>query len=539
MRDLRLIIDAQGIAWACAHRLKIDRGKDRKPRDLAVDGVKTGAIYGTLRTLEHLMQELEPSEMIVCWDRRCHRRYAAYPDYKKHRQPENLKDEDREFREDVERQIDDLRHILTYLPVIQIEEPGAEADDCIGMLSAFLKLENVGIVTSDYDLYQLAHKAKPGQQGAHVIFNRDGTPAEMEFKPKQYLIYKVLVGDTSDHIKGVLGVGDKTTRKLIREHGTLKRIMKAAKKAGRFGRMTYDEAEAIVNRNLKLMIPGLLHTEEERRTVINRYQLDRLERTMTSSKELRKAFAHYKFTSLISRLSSFMQNFQPLVRTRHDKATPIPKTWEAMDADHPARRSRSVRQENDQMRRTRIVRKTAPRSTKRSRSRRGRHTRIVRRTVKASDGDSAPAILADARWSDDDGSVTAVSTSIGGKRPTGRKTTGVGSGGTGERDQGDVREAGSRGEPEAGKARHATRAERTRSIETLIWLRSLAQDPQWFEGQTVKVLNFVRAIIRRYETDPSFVPTTQAAAWVRELHDEWTFAMPDWMKVPSDEQPPF
>lgn len=73
----------------------------------------------------------------------------------------------------------------------------------------------------------------------------------------------------------------------------------------------------------------------------------------------------------------------------------------------------------------------------------------------------------------------------------------------------------------------------------MIRMRALAQDPQWPEGQTVKVLNFVRILIRRYETDPGFVPTTQAAAWMRELHHEWSFAMPGWMKVPSDDDKPF
>lgn len=535
---MRLLIDAQGIAWACAHRLKLDRGKGRKPRDLSANGQRTGAVYGVLRSLEHLMIELEPEEMIVCWDRRCHRRYELYPDYKLHRQPENLKtDEEREFRIDVERQIDELRHLLTYLPVIQIEEPGAEADDCIGILSAFLKHETVGIVTKDHDLYQLA--TKRGVKPRHVIFNPDGTPAELAFKPKQYLIYKALVGDASDHIKGVLGVGDKTTRKLIREYGTLKKIMRAAKKAGKFGRNTYEEAEEIVKRNLQLMIPGILHTENERKVVLNRYKLDRLNRHMTSAGELRKAFTHYKFTSLISRLSSFMMHFSPLIRTRHDRQEPSPKRWEPLHPDHPARASRSVRQENNNMRHTRIVKRTVPRRSSRAGHRRTGYTRIIRRTVSDSDGGPEPALLVDARWSDDDGSVTAVPADSGKERRTRRQAAKVGAGRAGKLHPKRISKEKHKRKGKADRIRQATDDEQSRNIDTIMRLRSLARDHGWPEAQTVKTLNFVRMLIRRYEDDPGFIPTTQASAWVRELHDEWTFAMPAWAGVPSDNEKAF
>lgn len=535
---MRLLIDAQGIAWACAHRLKIDRGKDRKPRDLSADGKRTGAIYGVLRSLEHLMTELEPEEMIVCWDRRCHKRYEMYPDYKLHRQPENLKPEDREFRVDVERQIDEVKHILTYLPVIQIEEPDAEADDCIGVLAKFMGNEVVGIVTRDHDLYQLA--TGRGVKPPHRIYNTDGTLAEMAFKPNQYLIYKVLVGDTSDHIKGVLGIGDKTTRKLIREHGTLKNIMGAAKAAGKFGRNTFKEAQEIVRRNLKLMIPGLLHTDEERKTIVSRYRLDRLDRHMTSAAELRKAFTYYKFTSLVSRLSSFMMHFKPLIRTRHGKAEPPPKQWAPMDADHPARRSRQVYQENRNMQRyTRIVRRTLPRGSQRAGRRRRRRTRIVRRTVSNADGSPTPAILADARWSDDDGSVTAVSSSDGLSGNKRRQTAAVGKGRARKLPKTDVCKTKPVGKGKADRVRRSTDTEANRSLDALVRLKALAQDERWPEGQTVKVLSFVRGMIQQYEADPLFVPTTQAAAWVSELHEEWAYELPEWAKVPSDSAKPF
>lgn len=528
---MRLIVDAQGIAWANAHKLRYSAGAgSAKPRDLSAAGKPTGAVFGTLRTLEHLARRLEPSEMIVCWDRRCDRRFELYPDYKRHRQDENLAAEDRAFRRSVLGQIREVQHLLRYFPVIQIEEPGFEADDCIAVLCKFLQHERVGIVTGDKDLYQLA--TDPSVEPAHTIHKMDGSEVELEFMPRQYLIYKVLVGDPSDHISGVAGVGDKTCRKLIREFGTLEKIRQHVKQQGKLGRDDAASVDRIISRNLQLMIPGLLMTDDERKRVLNRYKLGRLDCRIAPSSELRKAFVHYKFASLVSRVSSYVATFSPLIRTRSGQMEPSPKRWEPFNENHPANRADQVRaKDHQQMRqRSRIIRKTTSHQRQRPRRRRTGHTRIVRRTVSADNAGVDPALLADTRWAVHNGSVATLPAGHGDNGDRSGQKQAVGSERAGEPDPDRIPSQGTAGPGDPDRAARWAQ----RRVTTLGYLMALANDPQWPAGQSLRVLAFLRVLIKQFEADPGFVPTPQAAAWVRELHDEWSYKMPGWAAIPAD-----
>ena len=526
---MRLIIDAQGIAWANAHRLRYTGADTKAPRDLSAHGKPTGAIYGTLRTIEHLARRLEPIELIICWDRRCDRRFDLYPDYKRHRQDENLAADDREFRKSVLGQISEIKHLLQYFPVIQIEEPGFEADDCIAVLSQFLKHERVGIVTGDKDLYQLAtdHNVEP----SHTIHKMDGSEVELEFAPRQYLTYKVLVGDPSDHIPGVLGVGDKTCRKLIREFGTLERIREHVQQQGKLGRDDAATADATIKRNLQLMIPGLLMTSDERKRILNQYRISRLDCRIAPPAELRKAFLHYKFASLVSRVSSYVATFSPLIRTRNGQMEPSPRRWEPFNEDHPANRADQVRaKDHQQMRQSRIIRKTITDKRKRAHRRRAGHARIVRRTASVDDAGVDPALLADARWTLNGRGIAALSA---GHRERGNRTRQgpeVGAKRIGKPDSDRIPAQGAAGTRDPDRAAKLSQ----RRVTTLAHLMALAADPSWPAGQSTKVLAFVRALVHQFEADPDFVPVSQAAAWVRELHDAWAFQMPGWAAIPSD-----
>lgn len=507
---MRLLIDAQSIVWASQYKL---------PNLKMRAGRKTGGIFGLLRTLAFLAEKLEPEEMVVCWDRRCHKRFELYPDYKNHRQPENLSEDDREFREQVMSQIEEAKHLLRLLPVLQIEEEGAEADDTIAVLARFLHLEDVGIFTRDKDLYQLVTERCS-------IINGDAAVEELEFRPREYLIYKVLVGDTSDHINGVPGVGDKTTRKLIREYKTLKSIMAMAKEAGKLGRATYAEAKAIVRRNVQLMTPGYLLTDDQRRHVLDTYRNSRLERTIAAKREIREAFRYYSFASLISRLSMFTVGFRSQVRVK-DGHKPTPKKWQP-PAHHKTRSTRAIHsQDREAMRRTaRIVRKTVPHSRQYARDRRRRFARIVRRTVSDADEADPAAVLAAESQPIDRELPARVPNADGNTRAQRQQAKALGESRASRVSAGRDRKTGTAGK---GATDRATPKERERRLRTIWRLKLLAQDSGWIESQSERVLKFVSSMIDRFQRDPLYVPNSRDAAWIAEIHDEYTWQMPEWM----------
>jgi hypothetical protein len=158
-----------------------------------------------------------------------------------------------------------LEEIGHHLPFIQIKVEDIEADDIIAELCEFIG--GLSIMSADKDLWQLTH-----HEGVEII-DHECNHTEPDYTPAQHVAYKALVGDTSDNIKGVLGVGPKTANSLLAAHCSLRRIMKWSKLGYKLGRMTYEEALPIVKRNLRLMrLDGSLLTDWQRRLIRAQYQ---------------------------------------------------------------------------------------------------------------------------------------------------------------------------------------------------------------------------------------------------------------------------
>ena len=193
----------------------------------APDGTHTNALYGFLSILFKELEDLKPTHIAVAFDLKAPtHRHKMYEEYKagRHAMPEELKE-----------QMPIIKEILQDMNITIIEKEGYEADDILGTMSKRAEKDgiDVTILSGDRDTFQLATdnitiripRTKAGKT-EEDDFDRKKVEETYGVKPKQLIEVKGLMGDTSDHIPGVPGVGEKTALKLIQEYGSLDKIYK-------------------------------------------------------------------------------------------------------------------------------------------------------------------------------------------------------------------------------------------------------------------------------------------------------------------------
>ncbi|MGT2847003.1 DNA polymerase I [Streptococcus massiliensis] len=224
-----LLIDGSSVAFRAFFALynQIDRFK-------SPSGLHTNAIYGFHLMLNHLLERINPSHILVAFDAgKTTFRTDLYADYKGGR----AKTPD-EFRE----QLPFIRQMLDMLGIRYYDLVQYEADDIIGTLDKMAEQDDydVTIVSGDKDLIQLTDAntvVEISKKG--VAEFEEFTPAylkeKMGISPSQFIDLKALMGDKSDNIPGVTKIGEKTGLKLLLEYGSLEGIydnidqMKASK----------------------------------------------------------------------------------------------------------------------------------------------------------------------------------------------------------------------------------------------------------------------------------------------------------------------
>ena len=191
----------------------------------APDGTPTNAIYGFVAILQRLLDEQKPDALCVSFDLKAPTfRHKAYEGYKAQRKG---------MPEELAKQMPILTELLDAMGVRRYELEGYEADDILGTAAAVC--ERAGwdcvIVTGDKDSLQLVSptttvcnvKTRMGQTET-ILYSPERFEEEYGFEPVHIIDLKALMGDTSDNIPGVPGVGEKTAMGLIREYRTLDSI---------------------------------------------------------------------------------------------------------------------------------------------------------------------------------------------------------------------------------------------------------------------------------------------------------------------------
>lgn len=189
------------------------------------DGLFTNAIYGFLNILSKYRDEENPNYLAVAFDLKA-------PTFR-HKEFEGYKAKRKGMPEELAMQMPVMKDVLRAMNIKILEQEGFEADDILGSLSKFG--ENNGmqviLITGDRDSLQLASKATrikiPTTKGGSTLteeFDDSGVMEKYGVTPIEFIDVKGLMGDTSDNIPGVPGVGEKTAISLIQEFGSIEEV---------------------------------------------------------------------------------------------------------------------------------------------------------------------------------------------------------------------------------------------------------------------------------------------------------------------------
>ncbi len=210
-RKLLVLVDGSSFLYRAFHAL---------PPLSTSRGEPTGAIYGVANMLRKLQENYDTPYFAVVLDAPGKTfRNDLFEDYKAHRPP---------MPEELRAQVEPLKALIEAMGIPLIVEQGVEADDVIATLVKRARAEGFDVVvaTSDKDLAQLVD--------AHVILDNtlsetrldvEGVECKFGVPPERIVDYLALVGDTSDNIPGVPGVGPKTAAKWLNQYGSLDGII--------------------------------------------------------------------------------------------------------------------------------------------------------------------------------------------------------------------------------------------------------------------------------------------------------------------------
>ena len=190
------------------------------------DGFPTHAISGFLSRLRQCVIKHSPEKVFVAWDGgKSKKRIKALPSYKGSRAVEKKSPEQRMGIEELIAQMPVIKQFVSDMGLPQLQGPGIEADDLIALMvkTAEKNSSQVIIFSSDSDFHQLVSS---NVQICSTMMNNDYSTVNMTnffekhqgLTPLQYLEYKSMVGDTSDDIPGIKGVGPVTALDLLHEY---------------------------------------------------------------------------------------------------------------------------------------------------------------------------------------------------------------------------------------------------------------------------------------------------------------------------------
>ena len=211
--DKLLIVDGNSIANRAFYALPFLSNHNGQP---------SGAVFGFANILIKIIGELSPTHLVIAFDHaRKTFRNEIYPEYKMQR---------KSTPEELISQFPLIKQMLSAMNIKTIEESGIEADDIIGSISKSCDCTKI-ILSGDRDLLQLIDDntsvwlTKKGVSEVDKV-DKDKIKEEFEINPEQVIELKALMGDTSDNIPGVSGVGEKTAKALILEYGSLDNVYK-------------------------------------------------------------------------------------------------------------------------------------------------------------------------------------------------------------------------------------------------------------------------------------------------------------------------
>ena len=269
------------------------------------EGLHTNAVYGFLNILFKILEEEKPNYLAVAFDVKAPTfRHNMFDGYKGTRKP---------MADELRQQVPVMKEMLQAMGVTIVELPGYEADDLLGTLSCMgeAKGMEVSVVSGDRDLLQLATEhvqiriPKTKKTGTEIE-NYYAKDVEERYlvTPKQFIDVKALMGDTSDNIPGVEGIGEKTATALIAQYKSIEEVHahaeevkppRAAKNIVEFWDM------AVMSKTLATIITDAPVTEEPVSFTFEKARLESIESLYTEDAYL--LCKKLEFKNLLSRFT--------------------------------------------------------------------------------------------------------------------------------------------------------------------------------------------------------------------------------------------
>ena len=286
MQSKALIIDGYSLAFRAFYAL---------PLMSTPMGIYTNAVYGFATMLQKALDVVQPEYALVAFDRAeptfRHQEFEAYKGTRQKAPPELLG------------QFSLIHDLLDAMNIPWLEIPGFEADDLLGSLGHRFAENNIEafLLTGDRDAYQLI------SPGVKVLYSNRKGMSELQvtdeawileqyaLKPVQLIDVKALMGDASDNIPGVPGIGEKTALKLVQQFGSLdsilSRVSEVEPKRARENLITYRDQAYLSYRLAKII------TDVEIKETMNHWQRRKADITT-----LREFYQRYALKSLLDKL---------------------------------------------------------------------------------------------------------------------------------------------------------------------------------------------------------------------------------------------
>ena len=289
-----LLVDGFNLAYRCFFAV---------PELTRADGFPTNALHGWVKSLWRLSDQEKPTATLVFFDLGgAQDRLALHPEYKAQRD---------EMPEALQKQIETLKAITRAMGYVGIEQDGVESDDLLASQAVSLAGQGheVLIVSADKDFAQIVSERikillPPPSANPKLgwrLLDASGVLEKFGVPPAQIADYLALVGDTSDNIPGIAGVGPKTAAKWLQEFGGIEGVITHAAelKPERFQEAVRMGAGNL-RRNLKLTTLSLtLPTVKAETTEVSPRELFGLLETMEMRSSLAEARARYEQPELL------------------------------------------------------------------------------------------------------------------------------------------------------------------------------------------------------------------------------------------------
>jgi DNA polymerase-1 len=212
--DSLLLIDASGLLYRSFFAL---------PPLTSPTGEPTGALFGFIRSILRVHQKVAPTFVVSVFDGPNNKksRLALYPEYKATRKP---------TPSELIHQIEEAKKFCDLWGIPQLAVPNVEADDTIAAIATWAEKDlskNVLLCTADKDLAQLvnSHISLINPAKEDKISDEATVLADLGLPPEKLRDYYALIGDTSDNVPGIEGIGPKTAVELLKEWGSLDNLL--------------------------------------------------------------------------------------------------------------------------------------------------------------------------------------------------------------------------------------------------------------------------------------------------------------------------